>query len=162
MCISVTVYNTRNFLIFCIIINYYFSYCNGIWATKHCILVSHGMGLDGTWEFGSPYAHNFTYSSIVLGHSCNRNHFLCSPLRYRSFHHSPFVTHPAKNVVWCKEFSVTNNIVQCLGSFCTETWRVSGYPWQVLKVETLLRQLRFIWTALPTVITLNNCTTRHL
>jgi hypothetical protein len=55
-----------------------------------------------------------------------------------------------------------NNIVPCLGSFCTATCRVSGYPRQVIKVATLLRQLRFIWTALPTVITLNNYTTRHL
>jgi hypothetical protein len=31
---------------------------------------------------------------------------------------------------------------------------VSEYPLQVIKVATLLRQLRFIWTALPTVITL--------
>jgi hypothetical protein len=56
------------------------------------------------------------------------------------------------------------HIVQCLGSFhtsvkclqviLTPTCRVSGYPRQVIKVETLLRQLRFIWTALPTVITL--------
>jgi hypothetical protein len=44
----------------------------------------------------------------------------------------------------------------------TPTCRVSGYPRQVIKVDTLLRQLRFIWTALPTVITLNNYTTRHL
>jgi hypothetical protein len=44
----------------------------------------------------------------------------------------------------------------------TPTCRVSGYPRQVIKVETLLRRLRFIWTALPTVITLNNYTTRHL
>jgi hypothetical protein len=29
-----------------------------------------------------------------------------------------------------------------------------GYPRQVIEVETLLRRLRFIWTALPTVITL--------
>jgi hypothetical protein len=36
----------------------------------------------------------------------------------------------------------------------TPTCRVSGYPRQVIKVATLLRQLRFIWTALPTVITL--------
>jgi hypothetical protein len=35
----------------------------------------------------------------------------------------------------------------------TPTCRVSGYPRQVIKVETLLRRLRFIWTALPTVIT---------
>jgi hypothetical protein len=54
--------------------------------------------------------------------------------------------------------------VLCLGSFwnqctglqviLTPTCRVSGYPRQVIKVATLLRQLRFIWTALPTVITL--------
>jgi hypothetical protein len=31
---------------------------------------------------------------------------------------------------------------------------VSGYPRQVIEVATLLRRLRFIWTALPTVITL--------
>jgi hypothetical protein len=35
----------------------------------------------------------------------------------------------------------------------TPTCRVSGYPRQVIRVE-VLRQLRFIWTALPTVITL--------
>jgi hypothetical protein len=46
------------------------------------------------------------------------------------------------------------HIVQCLGSFCTATCHVSGYPRQVIKVATLLRQLRFIWTALPTVITI--------
>jgi Na+/melibiose symporter-like transporter len=36
----------------------------------------------------------------------------------------------------------------------TSTFHMSGYPRQVIKVETLLRRLRFIWTALPTVITL--------
>jgi hypothetical protein len=36
----------------------------------------------------------------------------------------------------------------------TPTCRVSGYPRQVIEVETLLRRLRFICTALPTVITL--------
>jgi hypothetical protein len=36
----------------------------------------------------------------------------------------------------------------------TPTCRVSGYPRQVIKVATVLRQLRFICTALPTVITL--------
>jgi hypothetical protein len=35
----------------------------------------------------------------------------------------------------------------------TPTCRVSGYPRQVIRVD-VLRQLRFIWTALPTVITL--------
>jgi hypothetical protein len=44
----------------------------------------------------------------------------------------------------------------------TPTCRVSGYPRRIIKVATLLRQLRFIWTALPTLITLNNYTTRHL
>jgi hypothetical protein len=44
----------------------------------------------------------------------------------------------------------------------TPTCRVSGYPRQVIKVATLLRQLRFISTVLPTVITLNNYTTWHL
>jgi hypothetical protein len=44
----------------------------------------------------------------------------------------------------------------------TPTCHVSGYPRQVIKVATLLRQLRFILTALPTVITHNNYTTRHL
>jgi hypothetical protein len=34
----------------------------------------------------------------------------------------------------------------------TPTCRVSGYPRQVIEVETLLRRLRFIWTALSTVI----------
>jgi hypothetical protein len=36
----------------------------------------------------------------------------------------------------------------------TPTCRASGYPRQVIKVATLLRRLHFIWTALPTVITL--------
>jgi hypothetical protein len=36
----------------------------------------------------------------------------------------------------------------------TPTCRMSGYPRQVIKVDALLRRLRFIWTALPTVITL--------
>jgi hypothetical protein len=44
--------------------------------------------------------------------------------------------------------------VQCLQVIRTPTCRVSGYPRQVIKVATLLRRLRFIWTALPTVITL--------
>jgi hypothetical protein len=56
------------------------------------------------------------------------------------------------------------HIVQCLQFFwnrctmlqviVTPTCRVSGYPRQVIRVDALLRQLRFIWTALPTVITL--------
>jgi hypothetical protein len=51
---------------------------------------------------------------------------------------------------------VTNSdtSVQCLQVILTPTCRVSGYPRQVIKVETLLRRLRFIWTALPTAITL--------
>jgi hypothetical protein len=44
--------------------------------------------------------------------------------------------------------------VRCLQVILTPTCRVSGYPRQVIKVATLLRQLRFICTALPTVITL--------
>jgi hypothetical protein len=43
-------------------------------------------------------------------------------------------------------------IVTCLQVILTPTCRVSGYPRQVIKVA-LLRRLRFIWTALPTVIT---------
>jgi hypothetical protein len=44
--------------------------------------------------------------------------------------------------------------VRCLQVILTPTCRVSGYPRQVIKVATLLIQLRFIWTALPTDITL--------
>jgi hypothetical protein len=58
------------------------------------------------------------------------------------------------------QFQVKYNIrspvdtnVQCLWFICTATCRVSGYPRQVIKVATLLRRLRFIWTALPTAIT---------
>jgi hypothetical protein len=51
--------------------------------------------------------------------------------------------------VTCSDTSVT-----CLQVILTPTCRVSGYPRQVIKVETLLRRLRFIWAALPTVITL--------
>jgi hypothetical protein len=47
-------------------------------------------------------------------------------------------------------------IIYCtmLQVILTPTCPVSGYPRQVIKVATLLRKLRFIWTALPTVITL--------
>jgi hypothetical protein len=41
----------------------------------------------------------------------------------------------------------------------TPTCRVSGYPRQVIKVPTLLRRLRFIWTALTTVIPLGTYNT---
>jgi hypothetical protein len=44
--------------------------------------------------------------------------------------------------------------VRRLQVILTPTCRVSGYPRQVIKVAMLLRQLRFIWTALPTVMTL--------
>jgi hypothetical protein len=44
--------------------------------------------------------------------------------------------------------------VRCLQVIRTPTCRVSGYPRQVIKVAMLLRQLRFVCTALPTVITL--------
>jgi hypothetical protein len=49
-----------------------------------------------------------------------------------------------------------SNYIYCtmLQVILTPSCRVSGYPRQVIKVATLLRRLRFIWTALPTVITL--------
>jgi hypothetical protein len=53
------------------------------------------------------------------------------------------------NIVTCFDTSV-----RCLQVILTLTCRVSGYPRQVIKVATLLRQLRFICTALPTVITI--------
>jgi hypothetical protein len=49
--------------------------------------------------------------------------------------------------------SVTAKYCTVLQVLLTPTCRVSGYPRQVIKVETLLRRLRFIWTALPTVMT---------
>jgi hypothetical protein len=54
------------------------------------------------------------------------------------------------NIMYNVEGPSAQRLVTCPG----------GYPRQVIKVETLLRQLRFIWAALPTVITLNNYTTR--
>jgi hypothetical protein len=52
-------------------------------------------------------------------------------------------------------------IVTCFDTRCTllqviltPTFHVSGYLRQVIKVDVLLRRLCFIWTALPTVITL--------
>jgi hypothetical protein len=42
------------------------------------------------------------------------------------------------------------------------TCLVSVYPQQIIKVKTLLRHLRFIWTALPTVIALNIYNTQYL
>jgi hypothetical protein len=44
--------------------------------------------------------------------------------------------------------------VRCLQVILTPTCRVSGYPRQVIRVDVVLRRLRFICTALPTVITL--------
>jgi hypothetical protein len=44
--------------------------------------------------------------------------------------------------------------VRCSLVILTPTCRVSGSPRQVIKVAKLLRQLRFICTALPTVITI--------
>jgi hypothetical protein len=67
-----------------------------------------------------------------------------------------------QNPVYCH--LALDNIVKCcrvLPHQCTmfqviltPTCRVSGYPLQVIKVDALLRQLRFIWTVLPRVITL--------
>jgi hypothetical protein len=74
-------------------------------------------------------------SRLVTGFFC------CCCYNYRSCISS--------NIVQCSDTSVT-----CLQVILTPTCRVSGYPRQVIKVATLLRRLRFIWTALPTVITL--------
>jgi hypothetical protein len=54
------------------------------------------------------------------------------------------------NILW----HVTTPVWRCLQVILTPTCRVSGYPRQVIKLAMLLRQLRFICTALPTVMTL--------
>jgi hypothetical protein len=63
-------------------------------------------------------------------------------------------SHPQTGRSSDKEITVQlKSIVTCLQVILTQTCHGSGYPRQVIKVETLLRRLRFIWTALPTAIT---------
>jgi hypothetical protein len=84
-------------------------------------------------------------------------------VRYSQYSHSLWYTHGIRPINLCLNGICSKIHIYCtmLQVILTPTCRVSGYPQQVIKVDAAETTTVYI-TALPTVITLNNYTTRHL